>query len=39
MWFHLTIVFENGHRTICHGFKKLFEQENLDNLLEILPED
>jgi Xaa-Pro aminopeptidase len=36
-WFHLTVVFENGRRRICHGFRPVFEQAGMENLLKLLP--
>jgi hypothetical protein len=36
-WFHLTVVFENGRRRICHGFQPLFEQAGMGKLRKLLP--
>jgi hypothetical protein len=36
-WFHLTVIYENGTRKICHGFKPVFEKFNMYRLLSLLP--
>lgn len=35
--FHLTVIFENGQRHICHGFKPVLEKFGMDYLLPLLP--
>ena len=36
-WFHLTVVFENGKKTIGHGFRPVFHNLNQALLLKLLP--
>jgi len=37
-WFHLTVIFNKGEKTICHGFYPVFEKLGLKNLNALLPE-
>lgn len=37
-WFHLTVLFDQGEKTICHGFHPVFEALNLQNLIKLLPD-
>lgn len=37
VWFHLTVILENGHRRIVHGFRPVFEQCGLGYLSRLLP--
>lgn len=35
--FHLTMIFENGEKRICHGFEPIMQQASMDYLLHLLP--
>jgi hypothetical protein len=35
-WFHLTVIFDGGTRSIHHGFAPLFRQQGMDRLLDLL---
>ena len=37
-WFHLTVIFNKGEKTICHGFHPVFEKLGLKNLNDLLPQ-
>lgn len=36
IWFHLTVVFENGVQSICHGFKPIMQRFSMNSLLAML---
>ncbi len=35
--FHMTVIFENGEKRICHGYKSIFEMTGQDYLEKLLP--
>ncbi len=35
-WFHLTVIFSQGEKQICHGFEPVFEAFGIDYLQKIL---
>jgi hypothetical protein len=37
VWFHLTVIFENGMGRIAHGFRPVFEKCRLNHLSRLLP--
>lgn len=37
IWFHMTVIFENGNKRICHGFRPVFQKTGMNWLEKYLP--